>query len=290
MDSREAYSLREISEYAHRPIPKGGPTTVFFSLPSWALLALLLLVALGAIGIGVFAGRRAREAGKGGHEPLGVVQGTLLGLVGLLLAFGMSMAVGRYENRRQLVVDEANAIGTAYLRAQLIDEPYRSTSIALFADYGDAAIALADEVPDSPSFNAASARMDGIEHSLWQTAGEAVAHDPRGTGPKLYVEALNPMFDSHSSRVASLANRVPDTVIVLLVVGSAIALGVLAMYLAMLGRGLTTPLLAAAVVVLILFVTFDLDRPRRGLITVPDAPLVSVRDTIDQPPAFAPSR
>jgi len=262
---------------------------MFFSLPSWALLALLFFIVLGAMAIGVLAGRRLRAAGKGSHESLGVAQGALLGLVGLLLAFGMSMAVGRYEYRRQLVVSEANAIGTAYLRAQLQHEPYRSTSIALFGDYADTSVALADEVPETASFDETSARMDGLEGELWRAAGRAVAHDPMGTAPRLYLEALNEMFDSHTARVASLANRVPDTVLVLLVLGSATALGVLAMYLAMLGRGVATSLLAAVVVVLILFVSFDLDRPRRGLITIPDTPLVDVRTLIERSPASGPS-
>jgi hypothetical protein len=262
---------------------------MFFWLPSWALLALLLLTVLAAITIGVLTGRRLRAAGKGGHESLGVTQGALLGLVALLLAFGMSMAVNRYENRRQLVVDEANAIGTAYLRSQLLSEPHRTTSIALFSDYADAAIALAEEVPDTTAFEATSARIDGLERSMWLAAGQAVAQDPTGTAPRLYIEALNEMFDSHSARQASLANRVPDTVMVLQVVGSAVALGVLAMYLTMLGRGVATSLLAGMVVVLILFVSLDLDRPRRGLIKVPDAPLVDVRTQIAQGPAAGPA-
>ena len=95
------------------------------------------------------------------------------------------------------------------------------------------------------------------------------------------------MIDSHTDRVTSLRNRVPSTVLILQVVGSAIAVGVLSLYLALLGRGLITSLVATAVVILILFISFDLDRPHRGLITVPDSALVAVRDSMDQPPAAA---
>ena len=79
------------------------------------------------------------------------------------------------------------------------------------------------------------------------------------------------MIDTHTNRVTSLRNRVPSTVLLLQVVGSAVAVGVLSLYLALLGRGLITSLAAAAVVILILFISFDLDRPHRGLITVPAA-------------------
>lgn len=94
--------------------------------------------------------------------------------------------------------------------------------------------------------------------------------------------------DAYTDRLASLRNRVPGTVMMIEVLGSAVALGVLALYLTMLGRGLTTSLLAAGVVVLILFVSFDLDRPQRGLINVPFQVLVDTRATMDGEPAYAP--
>ena len=86
------------------------------------------------------------------------MQGTLLGLVGLLLAFGLTMAVGRYDNRRALVVQEANDIGTTFLRAQLLAEPSRTTSLDLLAEYADVAVDLADQVPDSERFDDDAAR------------------------------------------------------------------------------------------------------------------------------------
>jgi hypothetical protein len=258
---------------------------MLFTLPSWALMLVLVLVVGGSIAAGVAVGRWRVEREGGVRDSVGVVQGALLGLVGLLLAFGMSMAVGRYETRRAILVDEANAIGTAYLRAQLLDEPQRGASLEAFVAYADAAIALAEDVPGTPGFERIAAEMDDLQRTLWGLAGEAVAQDPVGTAPRVYVEALNVMIDSHASRVASLGNRVPDTVMLMLVLGSAVALGVLALYLTMLGKAVRTSLLAAVVVILILFVSFDLDRPRRGLITVPSAPLEDVRASMDEPPA-----
>ena len=261
---------------------------MFFSLPSWVLLVALVVVVGGAIAIGIVVGRRLRARAGGGSEHVGVVQGALLGLVGLLLAFGMTMAVGRYEARRALVVKEANAIGTSYLRAQLLAEPYRAASLERYVEYADAAIVMSDEVPGTERFDAAVAELEELQRTLWGTAGQAVGADPVGTAPRLYVDSLNEMIDTHAERVASLGNRVPSTVMVVLVLGSAVALGVLALYLTMLGRGVATSLLAAIVVILILFVSFDLDRPRRGFITVPNDPLVDVRASMDPPPAASP--
>lgn len=96
---------------------------MFFSLPSWAVALILVAVVCGACVAGALVGRYLRRHTEALREPIGVLQAALLGLVGLILAFGLSLAVGRYETRRAAVVAEANAIGTTYLRAQLIAEP-----------------------------------------------------------------------------------------------------------------------------------------------------------------------
>jgi Flp pilus assembly protein TadB len=254
-----------------------------FKLSTGMLELILLAVLAGSVAVGVLAGRSVRDRPGTRHEPAGVVQGALLGLVGLLLAFGLSMAVGRYEARRSLVVQEANDIGTTYLRAQLLAEPERSRSMELLEDYTDAAIAVADAVPDSDAYRTAVDTVEGLQDDLWELAGAAVAADSVGTAPRLYVETLNNTFDTHTSRVASLGNRVPTPVMILLVVGSALAIGALAFYLTLLGRGIATSLITAGVVLIILFVSFDLDRPRRGFIEVPDTPLVNLRESFEQP-------
>jgi hypothetical protein len=86
-------------------------------------------------------------------------------------------------------------------------------------------------------------------------------------------------------RVAALNNRVPGAVLFLEVAGASIALGLLAAYLAILGRGFLAVLLGASLVTMLLLVTFDLDRPTRGLIRVPATPLVSLRASMELPPA-----
>lgn len=253
----------------------------FFRLSSLALAVLLVAVVTIGVAVGVLAGRAMRRRPNVQHESVGAVQAALLGLVGLLLAFGLSMAVGRYEARRALIVQEANDIGTTYQRAKLLSEPESTMSTSLLVEYTDAAIALAEAVPGTDEYEQARATIAQLQGELWVIAGQAIDAAPVESAPRLYVESLNPMFDTHTSRVASLGNRVPTPVMLLLVVGSAVALGVLAFYLTLLGRGLATSLITAVVVLIILFVSFDLDRPRRGFITVPDAPLVELRESFD---------
>ena len=95
------------------------------------------------------------------------------------------------------------------------------------------------------------------------------------------------MIDMQTTRVSALNNRVPSAIVLIEVIGAATALGLMALYLALLSRGVVTVLLAAGLVTLLLFVSFDLDRPTRGFITIPTAPLVAVRASMELPPAAA---
>jgi hypothetical protein len=251
-------------------------------------LGLLLFAAiLGATGLGVFLGHRVRHLSESLKEPFGVLQAALLGVVGLLLAFGLSLAVSRYENRRSNIVDEANAIGTSYLRAQTVAEPVRSRSLDLLVQYTRSAIRLSDEVPGSDEAEHARANEELIERRLWSLAGDALEMAPTATAPRLYMESLNEMIDGETARVASLSNRVPTAVLVLEVLGAALALGLLGAYLAIVGRGVLAVLLASALVAFLLLITADLDRPTRGLIQVPDTVLKDELASMENPPAAA---
>ena len=258
---------------------------MFFRLSSLELGLLVFGLVLGTTVLGVVVGRRLRGHADALREPVGVVQAALLGLVGLILAFGLTMAVGRYDARRVAVVEEANAIGTTHLRAQMLREPMRTRSLEQLVDYTDTAILLASSVPGSSAAREAIADGELLQRSLWRLAGDAVAGSPTDSAPRLYVETLNEMIDMRTVRVSALNNRVPGAVLVIEVVGAAVALGLLALYLGILARGVLAVVLASAFVSVLLLITFDLDRPVRGLVTVPDTPLVGLRVSMELPPA-----
>ena len=261
---------------------------MFFSLSSWAL-ALLIMAVVGSFTVaGVALGRYLRKHSELLREPFGALQAALLGVVGLILAFGLSLAVSRHEDRRAAVVADANAIGTTYLRAQLLPEPGRSRSLALLREYADLALRLSNEVPNSSAMRRTSAEQNLVQRRLWRLADQAVDTAPLATAPRLYVDSLNAMIDQQTVRISALNNRVPGAVLTLEVIGAAVALGLLGFFLSMLGRGLLPMILAAALVTMLLLVTFDLDRPTRGLITVPSTPLESVRASMALPPAAQP--
>jgi len=257
----------------------------FFSLSSWQLALLIFAVVGSATLAGHLGGRYLRKHSGKLREPFGVVQGALLGVVGLILAFGLSLAVGRYEDRRAATVAEANAIGTTYLRAQLLAEPARTVSLDLLRRYTTLAVSVTDEVLGSSGIRRTTAGEELLQRQLWRQAGRAMAGAPLASAPRLYVDSLNSTIDQQGVRLAALNNRVPGPVLALEVIGAAVALGLLAMQISILGRGLVPVLVAAALMTLLLLVTFDLDRPPRGLIKLPSTPLVDVRASMALPPA-----
>ena len=265
----------------------GVVPVIFFRFTSFELGLLLFAVILGATGIGVFLGRRVRHLSESLKEPFGILQGAMLGVVGLLLAFGLSLAVSRYQDRRSTIVDEANAIGTTYLRAQTLAEPARSRSLALLVRYTHSAIHLSDRVPGSGEEHEAAVREERIQRRLWALAGASLETAPTDSAPRLYVETLNDMIDAQTDRVSALSNRVPFAVLALEVLGSALALGLLAAYLAIVGRGVPAVLLASVLVAFLLLITVDLDRPTRGMIRIPDTALANQLESMDKPPAAA---
>lgn len=258
---------------------------MFFDLSTFALAILLLALTLGATLLGGFIGHRVRHLSDSLSESFGVMQAAMLGVVGLILAFGLSLALSRYEDRRADIVAEANAIGTTYLRAQTLPEPARSASLRLLTDYAESAVRVADYMPGSPEEERAAVTETEIQRQLWRLAAAALDAEPSASAPRLYVETLNEMIDAQTSRIASLNNRVPTAVFLLEIVGACVALGLLAAYLALLGRGRTGVLLAAVLVAFLLFVTADLDRPTRGPIKVPDTVLREQLEAMGEPPA-----
>jgi len=180
---------------------------------------------------------------------------------------------------------DATSLAATYLRAQTLAEPFRTGSLERLVRYTDTSIRLSHSVPGSSAADDAVADGQQLQRELWALAGEALDSAPSASAPRLYVDSLNEMIDMQTVRVSGLNNRVPPAVLWLEVAAAAVALGLLAVYLAILGRGAVTVLLAAGLVTLLLLVTFDLDRPTRGMIRIPATALTDLRASMDLPPA-----
>jgi hypothetical protein len=150
--------------------------------------------------------------------------------MGLVLAFALSLALARYEARRADVVDDANRIGTAYLRAQTLAEPMRSQSLPLLVEYTGVELRLTLEVPGSSDADRTIAEGDALQRQLWALAAQAVREQPTASAPRLYEESLNDMIDQQTVRAAGLVNRVPTEVLMLEIIGSALAMFLLGLH------------------------------------------------------------
>ena len=157
---------------------EGGPN-VLQTQRLGSLRLIIFAVVFGVTLLGLLLGIYLRRHSETLRDPFGVLQAALLGLVGLILAFGLTLAVGRYEARRAAVVDDANAIGTTYLRAQMLSEPVRSRSLALLVHYTDTSIRLSHAIPGTPAQRRVVAVENAQQRSALAAGGAGAQSEPR---------------------------------------------------------------------------------------------------------------
>jgi hypothetical protein len=191
-----------------------------------------------------------------------------------LLATTMGMASDRFDTRRKLVLEEANSIGTTYLRAGYLPEPASSEIRDLLRKY----VPLRIATDDLAEVRANITRSAEIQTQLWLIAEDLARANPGSEALMLYISSLNETIDLHETRItAGLYARVPETILLLLVLGSTVAMCMVGY-----NAGLTrqrSPLTAVVLIVALGAVTtivIDLDRPRDGLIKVNQQPLVDL--------------
>jgi hypothetical protein len=229
-----------------------------------------LLFAASEIGFSSYRWLKPEGGHKtGGHEFLGAA---VLGLLALLLGFTFSLSLTRYDERRNLVVQEANAIDVAWLRVQLLEEPYRSEISSALKQYTDARVAWSEA--DNGGFSPTIALKDKV----WT----AVAHlSQGGVSPivvRQVIDPLNDAFDTQAARTASRAARIPAEVLVSLVLYATLSLMLLGYITAIDGpRKMVAMVLLLLLLTLAFSVILDLDSPRSGWILVSQQPLIDVR-------------
>ncbi|MGH7674674.1 MAG: hypothetical protein ACREMV_05320, partial [Gemmatimonadales bacterium] len=185
------------------------------------LAALLILGLFGGMLLFLELGRRlavVRRATSpdGGGQGLGAVEGAMFGLMGLLLAFTFSGAAGRFDARRHLIVEEANAIGTAYLRLDLLPPAAQPALRELFRRYVDTRRAADRALPDLPAAQAELDRAAALQGEIWSRAVAAAQTTPTTAATMLLVPALNAMIDISTTRPMAARMHVPPLVFALL--------------------------------------------------------------------------
>jgi len=233
-----------------------------------AIFALTAGLVLFAAELGFRLGIRLRRRDPRflqGSMPVAEVAG-LLGLLGFLLAFSIGIAVNHFDTRRGLVVADANAIGTTYLRTSFLGEPDRTQARGLLREYVELRLAAVDPA----RLEEARGRSEEIHNQLWLIAGEQVSQNPDGGTAKLFVDAANHMFDTYGQRLAAVSNLRLRPLMWQVLYGTA----VLTFFLVGLvssadgKRNAIVWLLMALVLAAVLMLIADLDRSQEGLLTI----------------------
>jgi hypothetical protein len=213
--------------------------------------------------------------------PTAMLVGSLLALMAFLLAVTMGMASDRFDARRQLVLEEANAIGTVYLRAGYLPQPASDQTRELLREYAPLRIDTSDEAQLTANF----ARSGEIQSQLWAIVEPLARSSPDSQVLALYISALNDMIDLGETRLTAIVYaRVPETVIWLLFLGAALTLGMVGYHAGLhRHRSLVSAVVLVVVLGAVIMLVVDLDRPRRGFLQVSQQPLVDVQQQIGPP-------
>jgi len=252
---------------------------------SAVVAALLILGLVGGMLLCLETGRRlalARRAKSpdGGAPGLGAVEGAMFGLMGLLIAFTFSGAAERFDARRHLIVEEANAIGTAYLRLDLLPAAAQPALRERFRHYVDARLAAYRALPDLRVARAELDRAAALQREIWSQSVTASQATPGTAATMLLLPALNAMIDITTTRTMAMRMHAPPLVFALL--------GVLTLVCSLLAgygmggsplRSWLHSLTFAVVLAVAVYVIVDFEYPRLGLLRVDafDQVLVDVR-------------
>jgi hypothetical protein len=233
-------------------------------------------------------GRRMaiRERAKGSEkEPAGVaaVEGAVFALFGLLVAFTFSGSIERFDKHRELIAEETNAIGTAYLRLDLLPKGAQPALRELFSKYLDARLDVYRKLPDIEAAKAALTTSTQLQHEIWtQAVAASRLSDSHPEAGKLLLPALNAMIDITTTREMA-ADLHPPAVIFILLFALGLACSLFAGYgMAASRRSWLHILGFAAVTVITVFVVLDIEYPRQGLFRADayDQVLIDLRESM----------
>ncbi len=227
--------------------------------------------------------RRLASLGENGQAGLGTVEGAVFGLMGLLIAFTFTSAATRFYDRRDIMIQQVNAIGTAWLRLDLLNDSSRSELRELFRRYVDTQLEVVANVSDQDATADALARLAALQGQIWTMVMSAVETDKSQPLAQVLLPPINDMFDLATTRFLATRQHPPMAVIVmlgLLILVSAVMAG-----FGMAKARHQSPLHLfgfATIMALSIYLILDLEYPRLGLMRIDsfDQALVELRSTM----------
>lgn len=238
-----------------------------YDTPAWLIAVLLFVLMLLVNAAGYFVKQRHQRNGLHEDNGLGPIEGALLGLLALLLSFTFGMSADRYEARKQVIVEEANNIGTVILRADLYPDSIRTVLRQDLQAYVEARISYYEAGFNATLTQKAEEATAGCSGKVWHTVAAFAANGNNPAVPsQQMVPALNAMIDIVTTEEATTNARVPDSILWLLFLLTLCGSFIIGYS----NKGKRTSYVIVSVFALMtamaIFLIIDLDRPRRGLI------------------------
>ena len=228
--------------------------------------------------------RRLETAGEEGHAGLGALDGAVFGLMGLLIAFTFTGAASRFDARRDLVTQHVNAIGTAWLRLDLLEEAERAQAKEQFRRYLDTQMDIVDHAADADAVRAGLDRLATIQQELWAILIRAAKADKSTPLAQVLFPPVNEMFDLSTSRLMAAQKHPPLAVFVML--GALVLISGLLAGFGMAKSASQSPLHVigfAAIMALSVYLILDIEYPRLGLVRIDsfDKALIDLRASMN---------
>ncbi len=252
---------------------------IFATEASVFIIIGLLLLAVAEVGHR-FGLRLHRTQDEPRTKQVEAVQSATLALMGLLLAFTFSMAVQRYDQRNRLVVDEANAIGTAYQRVAFLPDAMQADTKNLFRHYVALRLQRKQAANTAEGLAAHEVALAKIQQQLWDQAVVVERANPNSMLTS-YTSALGAMFDGDSARLAATRNHVPGAVWLLLIFLTSTGCWLTSYRAGTLGRRSKLPLVSLPLLLtIVITLVSDLDRPNHGLVGLDETSLHDLQNTL----------
>ena len=252
-------------------------------VPVWVFFIVMVLIALAPIEVGQRCGARRRRAPD--HEqtgPVGSVVAATLALLGFLVALTVSTANSRFDSRKGAMIDDVNAIETAFRTASLLPEPHNRETRKLLREY----VAIRLEMPNTferpEQLQKVDARIRSLQRSLWSQAEFLSKQDQYSRTYLLFVNSLNEMIQIHNKRVILGAHyRIPMLLwLVLIIVTVNCMFGVGFLFGLAGNRSPVADVMLVATFALVITLIFDLDQPAKGFIDVNQQPMYDLHERL----------
>jgi hypothetical protein len=255
---------------------------IFDVLPLWGVFVTTVILVLLAHEIGYRLGAMRQKAQVHEKEaPVGAMVAATLGLLAFLLAFTFGLAANLFQAKREVLLDEANAIGTTYLRADFLPDEQRAAVRDLLREYVDVRLAAVE----TGDMNPAIKRSEEIQNLLWAQASGTMVESPRSVAYGLFVETLNEMIDVHAKRVMiALRSRIPPTIWMVLYSIAFFAFGTMGYHGGLAAANRSFALLAVAVIFsAVIWLVRDLDAAQEGTLRVSQQAMIDLRNSMNTP-------